>query len=100
MKKANFTLFGFIITLVIGLTLAFSQKTLLAQPDTAAETTGAKSPSKDLKKNKRKVKKLLKKGNKSAELKESKKTGTKETPKIDKKDKEEIGEKTEAKSDK
>ncbi|MDD5477932.1 MAG: hypothetical protein PHG87_07050 [Candidatus Omnitrophica bacterium] len=97
MKRTNLTLFGFIVTLVVGLTLAFSQKTLLAQQDRAKETTTAKSSSKEPKKSKHKIKKLLKKGNKSAELKESKKTQTKEIPKADKK---EVGEKIDAKKDK
>jgi len=53
-----------------------------------------------LKKSKRKVKKLWKKGNKIGGLKESKKTVTKETPKTDKKDKEVVVEKIDAKTDK
>jgi len=100
MKRTNLTLFGFIITLVVGLTLAFSQKTLFAQQDTPTGTSTAKSSSKDLKKSKHKGKKLLKKGNKSAELKENKKTETKETLKAEKKEKEEVGEKIDVKAGK
>lgn len=70
MKRLNLSLFGFIIALVIGLTLALSQKTLLAQ-DLSTQTS-TKNPAKGMKKFKLKAKKQLNKGFESGNLKTAK----------------------------